>query len=87
MCGLEDMTERGKRFIVDHILPRRTHPELELERANLQLLCYSCHERVKAAAERAYLGRRDAIRDRPQSVAEDGRHTDPRHPWGPVRSG
>lgn len=28
---------------IDHILPRRTHPELALEWSNLQALCLACH--------------------------------------------
>lgn len=28
---------------VDHILPRRTHPELALDWNNLQSLCKTCH--------------------------------------------
>lgn len=28
---------------VDHIKPRRTHPELAWDRSNLQGLCRSCH--------------------------------------------
>lgn len=28
---------------VDHILPRKTHPDLALEWSNLQSLCKACH--------------------------------------------
>jgi hypothetical protein len=28
---------------VDHVLPRRTHPHLELVRSNLHALCHACH--------------------------------------------
>ena len=28
---------------VDHILPVRTHPELEYEESNLRTLCHQCH--------------------------------------------
>jgi 5-methylcytosine-specific restriction endonuclease McrA len=30
---------------VDHVLPRRTHPQLELVRSNLQAWCHACHAR------------------------------------------
>jgi 5-methylcytosine-specific restriction endonuclease McrA len=31
------------RINVDHIKPRRTHPELALDEANLQVLCEDCN--------------------------------------------
>jgi 5-methylcytosine-specific restriction protein A len=37
---------------VDHVLPRATHPQLELDSENLMSLCYSCHSK-KTACERA----------------------------------
>jgi len=40
-CGAE---VRGKReAIVDHIKPRSTHPDLELDLDNLRVLCVRCH--------------------------------------------
>jgi len=35
--------DRTSRLHVDHILPRRTHPELALDLNNLQVLCESCN--------------------------------------------
>jgi 5-methylcytosine-specific restriction protein A len=34
---------------VDHIKPRRTHPELELDPHNCRTLCHSCHSKVTKA--------------------------------------
>ena len=53
-CGaIEDLS-------VHHIKPRATHPELILERSNLEVLCQRCHKmaheqtgRSAAAARRA----------------------------------
>lgn len=39
-------------FAIDHIKPRATHPELELDIDNTQGLCESCHNR-KTAKEMA----------------------------------
>lgn len=36
---------------VDHIKPRRTHPELALEPSNLQSLCDECHGRKTRRGE------------------------------------
>ena len=33
---------------VDHIKPRKQHPELALDIANLRTLCHSCHSKVSA---------------------------------------
>lgn len=33
----------GKRMHVDHIKPFSTHPELEFDRSNLQVLCQDCN--------------------------------------------
>lgn len=44
----EDCLRRGIRTpveIVDHILPRQTHPALALVAVNLQSLCRPCHRR------------------------------------------
>ena len=30
--------------VVDHIKPRKTHPELELDSDNMQSLCFRCHQ-------------------------------------------
>jgi 5-methylcytosine-specific restriction protein A len=37
---------------VDHVLPRATHPHIELDADNTQSLCESCHNK-KTACERA----------------------------------
>lgn len=34
--------------LVDHIMPRKTHPELSYEWRNLRALCWACHNRVGA---------------------------------------
>jgi 5-methylcytosine-specific restriction endonuclease McrA len=36
---------------VDHIRPRRKHPELALDIRNLQCLCQRCHNSTKQAIE------------------------------------
>lgn len=45
--GLCCLCGRGKKhgviLNVDHIKPRRTHPELALSQSNLQVLCSSCN--------------------------------------------
>lgn len=51
ICGknISDVTEDGMTKIklsVDHIKPRITHPELELEITNLRILCVQCHEAI-----------------------------------------
>jgi 5-methylcytosine-specific restriction endonuclease McrA len=37
---------------VDHVLPRRTHPHLELVMSNMQALCASCHTRKSMMSRR-----------------------------------
>jgi len=41
-CGATP--DDGAKICVDHIKPRHTHPELKLERSNLQVLCYDCNK-------------------------------------------
>lgn len=44
----EECLRRGIRIpvaIVDHILPRKTHPQLSLVAVNLESLCRPCHKR------------------------------------------
>lgn len=41
LCG--SCKADGAVLQVDHIKPRSTHPQLELERGNLQVLCRSCN--------------------------------------------
>jgi len=41
-CGATP--ETGAVICVDHIKPRHTHPELKLNRNNLQVLCYDCNK-------------------------------------------
>jgi 5-methylcytosine-specific restriction protein A len=40
-CMEKGIVKEGK--VVDHVLPRRTHPHLELEPTNLKTMCHSCH--------------------------------------------
>lgn len=42
----------GQHCVMDHIKPRRTHPELELVQSNIRPLCRSCHERHGERADR-----------------------------------
>lgn len=42
-CMLCGDSGRFKSLHVDHIKPRSTHPELELEFDNLQVLCEACN--------------------------------------------
>ena len=44
--------KRAQSVDVDHILPRKRRPDLELSEANLQPLCHSCHSK-KSNAERS----------------------------------
>jgi 5-methylcytosine-specific restriction endonuclease McrA len=37
---------------VDHILPRKTHPQLSYALSNLQTLCASCHTRKATSLAR-----------------------------------
>ena len=43
MCRIKLSGCTGVAKVVDHILPVRTHPHLEYERANLQGACASCN--------------------------------------------
>jgi len=38
--------------VVDHIIPRRKRPDLELDQSNLQSLCDSCHNRKSGRSKR-----------------------------------
>ena len=38
--------------VVDHILPRHTHPHLFWDEDNWQALCMGCHSRTKQSIER-----------------------------------
>lgn len=40
-CGAS--ARRGATIVVDHIKPRKTHPELALDPNNLQALCTICN--------------------------------------------
>jgi 5-methylcytosine-specific restriction endonuclease McrA len=49
ICGrtINDLRDDGVskvKISVDHILPRSTHQELELDVNNLRVLCHDCHE-------------------------------------------
>lgn len=39
-CALSD---EAKTWNFSHIKPKSTHPELRLDKNNIQLLCYECH--------------------------------------------
>ena len=43
MCRIKLEGCTGVATVVDHMLPVRTHPHLEYERANLQGACASCN--------------------------------------------
>ena len=43
MCEAAGRVEPSR--MVDHIKPRKTHPELSYEWSNLRALCWSCHNR------------------------------------------
>jgi len=43
-------------YEVDHIIPRKDAPHLELERSNCQALCKWCHS-IKSASERKAKGK------------------------------
>lgn len=40
LCGVDSRTHK---IVVDHIKPRKLHPELELEFNNMQVLCDQCN--------------------------------------------
>lgn len=42
-CGWAPGDTHGGRLVVDHIKPRSKFPELELDQANLQVLCNDCN--------------------------------------------
>lgn len=42
MCG--GKPSEGFRLEVHHVKPRRSHPQLELEFTNTQVLCRACHK-------------------------------------------
>ncbi|MCA1839692.1 MAG: HNH endonuclease [Actinobacteria bacterium] len=42
-CGARPNSSNSVRLNVDHILPRKTHPELALDPDNLQVLCEDCN--------------------------------------------
>lgn len=41
---------------VDHIKPLKTHPELAMDRSNLQALCRNCHEKKTARENNRFVG-------------------------------
>lgn len=43
--------------VSDHIIPIRIRPDLRLERTNVQSLCKTCHDSVKAREEIEMYGR------------------------------
>ena len=42
-CGASPQNTPGTVLNVDHVLPRKTHPELALDIENLQVLCGACN--------------------------------------------
>jgi len=50
LCGVPFTKADMK--LVDHIKPRRTHPELSLVESNLQVVHQLCHNSIKARMER-----------------------------------
>ena len=42
-CGWKPTDGGHNYLVVDHILPRRTHPSHELDKSNLQVLCNECN--------------------------------------------
>lgn len=49
LCDQWEIVSEG--VVVDHIIPRRLAPKLELKQSNLQTLCIKCHNQ-KTALER-----------------------------------
>lgn len=68
-CG-KDVSEKGA-AAVDHIIPRRARPDLELEMSNLQTLCRLHHDSTKARDEN----------NPDRGCHEDGTPRDPSHHW------
>ncbi len=54
----------GNRINVDHVLPRRTHPQLALAYGNLQILCSACN-RGKGNRDRTDWRFRPSVRSAP----------------------
>ena len=51
-CAMCSVSVYGKHMAhVDHVLPRRSHPHLQLEPTNLQVLCVKCHNSAKQKHE------------------------------------
>ena len=58
--------------VVDHITPHKGDPALMWNPANLQSLCYHCHNSTKQAQE---------VNGFSNAVGRDGQPSDPNHPW------
>lgn len=70
-CAFCEKNVRGKgKSRVDHIIPRKEAPELELELSNLRVLCPSCDNRRHADKGSTKT-----------ATGLDGMPTDPEHPW------
>ena len=52
ICAAEDRTTEAQ--TVDHIIPRRIRPDLELEPSNLQPLCWQCHSKKTNEDKKKY---------------------------------
>ena len=63
-CGHPIEWGKGPTPIVDHILSRRTHPHLELDHTNLQVVHHQCNSYKRA--------RGDRNENRPKPVNEQG---------------
>lgn len=78
VCGADVSAPGAAR--VDHILPRRDWPELELELGNIRTLCAACDNQAhREKGLRAAAGRVE--RFRPAGCDVEGMPADPRHPW------
>jgi 5-methylcytosine-specific restriction endonuclease McrA len=53
-CAREGRVELAR--VSDHIIPLRIRPDLRLTRSNIQSLCKTCHDSVKAREETEQYG-------------------------------
>lgn len=57
--------------VVDHIIPRRDRPDLELEESNLQGLCEPCHNAKSGREGQASKRRRGRVRTNGRETKEN----------------
>lgn len=60
-CGIAPDNNNSIYLCVDHILPRKTHPELALSIDNLQVLCNECSNHGKGLPLRPRNAKMDAL--------------------------